>query len=374
MQKLITINYIACDIVPSKIFGISRYQVEIHERLKDKVKLNWISYSPSKFPLLGKLFDYYIKYPVKVKLRILHDSITHIPNPRYAHLFQIIDISKLNNKTIATFYDVEPSIMFQDKKTLIHWYLCRKGLMRADKIVTLSTFQKREIIKFFGYDYPEEKIEVVPEGVDTNRFRKLEVSEIESTKKKIERNMGDIKIILFVGSEHPRKNFERVLYAIHALKKEYENFKLFKIGKPEIEDYRKRNLKIIRDLRLDKYVTFFDHVEDTELVKYYNISECLILPTLYEGGFALPILEAFACKTPVITSNIPPIIELTEGKGAIFVDPYDVKQITEALKNLLYGDIDRDEIAEEGYNIAKKYNWNNSAEKMYKIYKELNKK
>jgi len=354
-------------------FGISRYHLEIHKRLEDKVSINWISYKPTKFGTIGRLLNMYIKYPITIVGKTRENAIIHILSPWFSHILlypKIVD----RKKTIVTFFDVEPSIMFSYSRVLLHWYLCRKGIMKSKRIITISNFAKSEIIRFLGYNYPEENIVVVHEGVDRNIFHKIEGRDIIAEKLKKEKlNFPEkTKIVLFVGSEQPRKNFKRVLQAFYKVKKN-SNFpvKLLKIGKAESKSYRRESIETARKLGILEDVLFLDYVSDKELVMYYNIADCLVLPTFYEGGFALPVLEAMSCECPVITSNIPPLLELTDGKGAIFVDPFNVDELTKAILELLSERVDIESLIREGIQIAEKYSWEKSAFRLYKVYKEL---
>jgi glycosyltransferase involved in cell wall biosynthesis len=244
----------------------------------------------------------------------------------------------------------------------------------GDRIITISQFAKNEILKFLGYKFPEEKISIVYEGVDREVFKKLDDDEeLDKLKRKIVPNSkNNTKIILFVGSEQPRKNFLGVLKACYKVMKETNyDLKIIKIGKAESEVYRKESVKLAEELRMVSNVLFIDYVPEDELVRYYNIADCLVLPTIYEGGFALPILEAMSCECPVVTSNIQPLLELTEGKGAIYINPFNVDEIANAILKILNGQIDIEELTREGSRIAKKYTWERSAEEFYKIYKEL---
>jgi glycosyltransferase involved in cell wall biosynthesis len=265
-------------------------------------------------------------------------------------------------------------MLFNTLRNSIFWYLCLKSSKKADIIVVLSEFSKRKLLELLGYDYPENKIVVVPEGVDAEKFNKIDDEKALLAFKKKLGIAEKAKIILNVGSEQPRKNFRRVLFALYKANKELGiELKLIKIGKPQVEYERKKNLEIIEKLGLQKNIVFIDSVSDSDLVLFYNIADCLLLPTLSEGGFALPILEAFACGTPVITSDIPPIIELTGGKGAIFVNPYSIDSIVKALRDVLKGYVDVEEITREAFRIAMKYNWERSAELFYDVYKSLSK-
>jgi len=369
----IKINLISGSFKPgSQIFGVSRYHLEIHKRLESKIIMNWIFYDPIK--KLPNFFDFYLNYPIIINKKIWKNVPVHILNPWFSHIPVFPRSPIKNSRLIVTIFDVEPSVIFNTLKSLFHWKLCRKGILKADRIITISQFAKNEILKFLGYKFPEEKISIVYEGVDREVFKKLDDDEeLDKLKRKIVPNSkNNTKIILFVGSEQPRKNFLGVLKACYKVMKETNyDLKIIKIGKAESEVYRKESVKLAEELRIVSNVLFIDYVPDDELVKYYNIADCLVLPTIYEGGFALPILEAMSCECPVVTSNIQPLLELTEGKGAIYINPFNVDEIANAILKILNGQIDIEELTREGSRIAKKYTWERSAEEFYKTYKEL---
>lgn len=372
---MITVNFLIGGMNFREVFGISRYQLEIHKRLEGKVKIIEVGYKKrnlklKKFNNIIRFYEYYLKYPLIIK-RACEEGVYHIPHTLYAYLSRFLD----SEKTVATCFDIEPSIMFNSITNSLFWTLNLLGLKRCKYIVTISEYSKREIMRFLGFDFPENRIKVIYEGIDLDKFKRYDDQMVESFKKEV---LGSFKIsenskiLLFVGSEQPRKNLRRVIEALYLLKKKYNmNAKLIKIGRAVEEGEREKNLKLVKELGLQGEVYFLDYVEDVKLPLYYNIADCLVLPTLFEGAFALPILEAFGCRTPVLASNIAPILEVTQGTGALMVDPYNANEIAKGIYEILIDSELREEKIEEGYEIAKSYTWNRSAEEFYKIYKEL---
>ena len=125
----------------------------------------------------------------------------------------------------------------------------------------------------------------------------------------------------------------------------------------------------IEDTNLEEYVHLLGFVDDEDLPALYSASECLIIPSLYEG-FGLPILEAMACGTPVITSNVSSLPEVA-GNAGILVDPYNIEEITDAINILLSESAKRAQLIKAGYDQAKQFNWEKSATQLKSIYDRL---
>lgn len=371
---MITVNFLVRWMNFEEVFGISRYQTEIHKRLEDKIKIHVIGYKRGTYLQnnpIKKIYEYYIKYPIILKIREDKNGIYHISHALYAYMSRFLN----PEKTIVTCFDIEPSIMFGNLSSSVFWTLNILGLKRCRFIITISEYSKKEILRFLGFDFPENKIRVIYEGVDTEKFRRYEEQIVKTFKDKVLATLKipqDCKILLFVGSEQPRKNLGRVIEALYILKHKYNiNCKLIKIGKA-LPHERERSINIVNKLGLHNDVFFIDYVPDEELPLYYNLADCLVLPTTFEGGFALPVLEALACKTPVVTSKIEPIEEVTKGgKGVLMVNPYKVEEIAKATFEILTNDELREEKINDGYKIAKQYSWEIAAEELYKVYREL---
>ena len=238
-----------------------------------------------------------------------------------------------------------------------------RGLRKADRIITVSEYSKSEIIKHVGY--PEDQITVIPNAVDHNNYcvrrdreviKKLGIPETQ-------------KVILYVGSEQPRKNVPFLLKAISELKKKLPDIKLLKIGTPQVPGAREKLIELIETLGIEKEVIFVGSVSENDLPKYYNAADLFVFPSLYEG-FGLPPLEAMACGTPVITSNLTSLPEVV-GDSAITIDPYDVNAFAEAMYNLLTDEKLREQMINKGLRRAQLFNWEKSAEETLKVYQQL---
>nr|MQY55010.1 glycosyltransferase [Dehalococcoidia bacterium] len=187
------------------------------------------------------------------------------------------------------------------------------------------------------------------------------------------RNRFGYPYILFVGSEHPRKNLSTLLTAFKKLKggKQFRDLKLVKVGRAGgLEaDFRGQTMKVVAALDLHREVVFTEFVPEEELPVYYFNAECFVFPSLYEG-FGFPPLEAMACGCPVVTSNTSSLPEVV-GDAAIMVDPYDVDGLTNAMREVLTNDGLREAMIEKGLAQAKKFSWDKTAEKTLEVYERL---
>ena len=338
--------------------GVSKYQLEVHKRIKD-IEINKIEYNPGSFIVKGinlsNIFKLYLLYPLKIKTKVKKGNIKHITSQYLAY---ILNLLKLDN-CIITCYDLIPLVY--EKSYISNYNL--KGLKRADRIITISEFSKKEIIKYV--DYPENKIEVVYPAVNHKIFTKTGEREIV---KELDISQ-DSKIVLYVGSEQPRQNVPNLINAFSKLKKRISNIKLVKIGRPQFYGARDKILKLIDDLGLNDDVIFIDYVSEEDLPKWYNASDVLVYPCEY-AGFGLPPLEAMACGTPVITSNTTSLPEVV-GDGGIMIDPQDVDLMAEMMYKVLINTEFKNELIEKGIKRSKLFTWEDAAKKTQLIYESL---
>ena len=287
-------------------------------------------------------------------------GIVHLPNQhlgRYGFFLKI--------PYIITVHDLIRYFDFKGYGTFIHrpnlrdkFYLSLdyKGIKKAARIIAVSQTTKHDLVKHLGI--PEEHISVIYEGIDHRLF------------KPTSRRLMDYPYVLFVGSEHPRKNFAQLIRAFFKLKtqRRFKDLKLVKVGKaggPEAE-FRKQTLHVINELNIPRDVVFVDYVPEEDLPAYYSGAECFILPSLYEG-FGLPPLEAMACGCPVIVSDAASLPEVT-GDAAITVKPQDTSSLADAIEMVLTDKRLRQELVSKGLNHAQQFSWEKAARETLEVY------
>lgn len=350
------IDYINDPRIP-EMFGMARYQREIHERLKD-VKLNVIEVPQLKTKIKGvSIINRYLVYPFLVKIKSKKSNIKHITCQDLSYLLKLLKLKK----SIVTCYDLIPWVYEKNRSFL--WKLNMAGLKKADRIITISKFSKNEIIKYLGY--PEDRIHIIYPAVNHDHYYEKKDKEI-LRKFNIAENE---KIILYVGSEMPRQNTPFLIKAFAKLKKMLPDIKLLKIGSPQWYGAREELLKLIEKLNLQKDVIFTGYVPEEELPKWYNAADLFVYPCLYTG-WSLSCLEAMACGIPVITSNVSVLPEVV-GKEGITVDPYDIDGLAKTMHEVLTNDGLREEMIKKSLKRAKVFSWDKAAEETLRVYYEV---
>jgi glycosyltransferase involved in cell wall biosynthesis len=213
-----------------------------------------------------------------------------------------------------------------------------------DRVIVPSTQTKEDLIQ---YGISESKIRLISEAPVNLPVNSEKVEEIKRKYK-----IGNSKFLIGVGVT-PIKNTQRIIKAFE-LASGGMDFKLILVGRPsniEIEE--------TRGVRLTGAVS------NEELAALYSGAEALIYPSLYEG-FGIPILDAFACSCPVVTSDLSSMAE-TAGDAAILVDPYSIDSIAEGIKKAIDN---KKGLIEKGLRRIKGFSWTKTAEETLKVYQE----
>jgi len=234
-------------------------------------------------------------------------------------------------------------------------------VVKSDRIITGSHCAKQELLQYIEFD--ADKIDVIYHGVDHDNFKQYPKVILKNF-----RNRFNIpkKYILFVGSIEPRKNLFSLLSAYRKLdttiKKEY---KLVLVG---FKGWR--NDEIMSLLEAEKEnIIYLGYLNDQELAYVYNMASLFCYPSFYEG-FGLPPLEAMACGTPVIVSNLSSMPEVC-GDAALYADPYDINDISKKMQRLLENDLLQKEMAERGLEHVKRFTWEDAASKHMDVFVRL---
>ncbi len=218
-------------------------------------------------------------------------------------------------------------------------FLIGYAVRKAEVVFTVSENSKRDILRF--YNIPEDKIAVVYNAVDS-RFVHRDREDVSYLfdKYHIPR---DKKVIMYVGNLKPHKNLPRLLEAYSKMNGR-EDTCLVLVGKAfDSEDLTPQ----IKALGIEDSVIKTGIIVDNELVDFYNLADLFVFPSLYEG-FGIPPLEAMACGTPVVCSNNSSLPEVV-GDAAYMFDPYDEKQIRDAMEKVLSDDSLAQSLVERGY-------------------------
>ena len=235
-----------------------------------------------------------------------------------------------------------------DLNQLTKW--TKYSVKKAKGILTISKASKGDIIREYGVS--EKRVVVTYPGIKEGLMIKDERLSMDEMRKKY--GIGK-DYILFVGTIQPRKNIERLIEAFSKLNK--SGLDLVIVGKKgwKFEEI----LAAPKKLNVQNKVKFLDSVTDEDLPAFYKNALCFALPSLYEG-FGLPVLEAMKYGCPVITSNISSLPE-AGGDAALYVDPFNVHDITKKLELIINDKELRSKLIKKGYEQIKKFSWKKTA-------------
>jgi alpha-1,3-rhamnosyl/mannosyltransferase len=233
----------------------------------------------------------------------------------------------------------------------------------ADEVITISEYSKVELSKWAGI--PLKKITVIPLGVDERWF--LDVSEIDSARVRRQYQLPET-FFISLGTLQPRKNVEGIIRAHRALTMvERLRTPLVIIGRAgwKYEEV----LGLINEDSASGAVRWLQHVPDSDLLAVLKQATAMVFPSLGEG-FGLPVLEAFAARVPVITSNTTSLPEVA-GEAALSINPLDMDQIAEAMKRIVEDTHLANHLKELGRIRAREFNWQPCADATFTIYQKL---
>ncbi len=235
-----------------------------------------------------------------------------------------------------------------------------RAVQSAQQIIAVSEATKRDIVSLLGVR--EEKLTVIYEAAD-ERYRPL--ADAMLVQSIVCRYQLTPPFILFVGTLEPRKNLPMLLRAFHQLREQYKvRAQLAIVGK---RGWLSDDVgALLDDLHLHEDVKLLGAVPSHELVALYNASRCVVMPSLYEG-FGLPPLEAMACGTPVLVSNVSSLPEIV-GDAGICLNPYDSGVWAHALASIVADDRLHRALRHEGLRRAKQFSWARAASETLAVY------
>jgi alpha-1,3-rhamnosyl/mannosyltransferase len=268
--------------------------------------------------------------------------------------------------SITTVYDLShlayPEYHPQARVKLLENHL-EKSIERSDRIVTISEFSKDEIVKAFSTD--SEKIFVVPPAVSQD-FRK-EPNALDLSSVRHQYQLPE-QFILSICTLEPRKNLVSLINAFSLLPKAIR--KIYPLVLVGSKGWDNEELDILlAKLSSNGEVFCVGYVMQKDLPLFYRMAKMLVYVSLYEG-YGMPIAEAMASGTPVITSNCSSMPEVANG-ACVLVDPLDEKMISESMKMLLEDDELRGANIELGLENSKDYTWESSSVKLIQTMNSL---
>ena len=309
--------------------------IQEFEAYKDKYNTKIYPFSPSIFDFIFNKVHF---LPIELftgKIDVFHSSDWVQP--------------KTNCFNVTTIHDLSPIIYpnFSDRNTVeVHKRRLKKIFAEIDRVIVPSKATENELLRI-GYD--PNKIRVIHEA-SGEAFYKRSTDEVEKIKKSL-KIRG--KYILAVGVGK-RKNTKGILKGFD-LSRAGKDINLVIAGIPD-EHSEKRG------------VIYTGMLDDSKLACLYSGAEALVFPSFYEG-FGLPILQAFACECPVVTSNLSSMLEIASD-AAVLVDPHDASSIADGILKALQGPKG---LIQKGIQRSKDFSWEKAAKQTLEVYNEINK-
>ena len=226
-------------------------------------------------------------------------------------------------------------------------------LQQAEHIICNSEATAKDITNFYGIS--PKKITSILLAYDDKHFVPIS----QTTK------ANSSPYFLYIGRHDPYKNLHRLIAAFATIPD--RDYQLWLAGSPD-RRYTPQLQQQVAELGIQNRVKFLDYVSYEELPLIIGKAIALVFPTLWEG-FGLPVLEAMACSTPVITSNLASLPEIT-GDAAILIDPYNSAEIAAAMETIATDATLRSRLSVLGCQQARKFSWAKTGEKTKEILKQ----
>jgi glycosyltransferase involved in cell wall biosynthesis len=239
---------------------------------------------------------------------------------------------------------------------------------RTDRIMTISNYSRDDIMKFLRL--PADKIDVVygssqfSEG--STAIRPAGVNESEKSRIRAKYNING-RYILSVASMLPHKNLDGLIGA-YALMEENKSENLVLVGM-HLKSHSTIQNAIQAVGLSEQQVKLLGYVPNEDLPALYTMADYFVFPSFFEG-FGLPLLEAMTMGCPVITSTCGSIPEVA-GDAALYIDPYNVRDIADKMTSLIHNENLRQELIQKGQERLKYFSWDKSAEKVMRIYEHI---
>lgn len=294
--------------------------------------------------------------PISLPITLLRNKVelfhaTYVPPPfsPVGYVFTLHDMIMFTHPELYP-----PAILWRLKKLIL------RGLQRARLVLCVSQYTQDSIAETFHV--PPERLMTVYHGV-REFFRPIALDQTRRILK--QRHHIDYPYLLFVGSFVPRKNIIRILTAFYRFRHEVKSdLKLVLVGQKAWG--AEEVTKTIGQWQLEDHVVELNYIADHDLPILYSGAEMLVFPSLDEG-FGFPVLEAMACGTPVLTSNLSSLPEVAGG-AALLADPYSIEDIASNMYTLFSDSTLRALLRAKGLERAKFFTWQRTAQQTLEAY------
>lgn len=316
----------------------------------------------------------FLKYPRLIRERAGAD-IYHVCDHSHANLAQVPPAAR----TVLTCHDIIPLLaakgmipMPAGRFTRYTFPLRVRSMRRCHTIIAISESTKRNLVEVAGV--PEEQVAVVYYGVN-RAFAPAPAKDSAASPEEraallAKYNIPQDALVLFhVGTATRYKNTPAILHALKALKEDPQigaRVYFLRVGAEFFDDEAQR----IEELGIGDRVRHAGRIfDDALLAAHYRAGDVFVFPSIWEG-FGWPPLEAMACGTPVVTSNVASLPEVV-GDAGVTVDPQDHAALIAALRRILTSTEERQALRERCLLRARRFTWDECARGTLAVYEKM---
>jgi glycosyltransferase involved in cell wall biosynthesis len=329
-----------------ELIVISNQPIETARPLPPHVHVHTRSYFPVRIAWMQLL-----------AARVLDDvraDVAHFTNGMLPIGSEAVRVVTIHDMSLKLFPWCHPT-----RRLMINRPLLGVAARLADAVVTVSHSARRDLMRF--HRLPAQRVSVVHEAAGPEFVPIAD----PAWRARIRRRYGlPDRFALYVGAIEPRKNLPRLMDAFALARAQGIPHDLVCVGP---YGWSSRDLyQQVDDLGLGRIVHFTGYVPVEDLPVIYNLAEFFLFPSLYEG-FGLPVVEAMACGTPVITANSSSLVEIAAG-AAETVDPHDTRALAAKIVALASDRGRQEHFRQRGLERAREFSWTRTAQQMLAIY------
>lgn len=356
-------NWPSMDLVGNMLFEHLRHSDAVSPRCI-RPALKFRGEHPRKS---ARFFGRFVQYP-RLLRRIAQDfDVFHLVDHSYAHLVHELP----SRRTIVTCHDLDTFRCLlapqQEHRFFVFRSMTRRILtgLQSAAHVTCDTAATRDAILEHGL-LPPERLTVVHNGVHPALSPHPDPTADTELSRKLGRKPGYRPELLHVGSTIQRKRIDVLLHLFAEVRKHYPDARLIRVGSPFTESQK----AMATSLGVRDHIDGLDRLDTALLGACYRRASVVLQPSESEG-FGLPVVEALACGTPVVASDIPPLREIG-GNAAAYCRVADIQAWTTAVQNTLSHDENTRRICRaRALQQASLFTWTNYAQRMSEIYRQV---
>lgn len=362
-ERRVSMETYACRLAAA-IRSLAPEDIRLEEHFPREVLPRWLARVPGGDGPVRHL-NRYAGY--QWAARGLDAGVNHVVDHGYGHLL----FSLSPARSVVTFHDAM-LLRLKERALPTTWYprwtiwgheLSLRAIRRAARVIADSDSSRRDLL--YHLDYDPHRVVVVYPGVD-DAFRPVTDSAALADARRRYGLDPEDRLLLHVGHCGFYKNVEAILQALALLRDcPTVRCRLVKVG----EGFTPRQARLIQSLGLEGRVRHLGWVGREDLPLVYALCDVLVFPSFYEG-FGLPPLEAFACGTPVVTTEAGSLPEVV-GDAAQVVDPASPEEIAGAVRRVLEDEALRSRLVARGLERAKDFSWRRTARDTLAVYRDV---